>query len=395
MLALSAGPPLNAVQPREQAGPQTGAQYEYQYHQAAAEALSLIDGRETECIYCDWHDDYVTDTVACELYTFNQVKTRSRSAGPWTLSEFFGLGRKKRNSPAPVTNMSSIFAHMWDHTRRFGTRCGSFVFVTDSDVDSTLKHLLQAAKDAKSVGFLPTPAATAFANLRTVLVKEFSDVTEESLFDFLSRLHVQEGVGSMRDLPGCRVLIANRILNASEVDLLLSEAKKIGADLVSAVRQRSQTVIQTLPDTVADLRAKKGLVIDDVLRLLSLSTEGYRQLRTGSRESVLALSRLHRLCIRNGVHEALIPDLCRLKTLWASWWIAERDHLDQADYLTLRSETADLLRAHSSAGLKFQALVEQAKAIAEKYRSRLTSSTPLTGELVVGLTIALAVEAEG
>jgi hypothetical protein len=383
------------VQPREQAGARTGALFEYQYHQAAAEALSLLDDANAVCVYCEWHDDYVTESAAGDSYAFNQVKTRQKSDGPWSLAEFFGLGRKRKYALPPVTRADSIFAHLWDHTRKFGDRCGRFVVVTDAGVDPPLEALLADTKAVKHFAELPPNSATHLANLRQSLAGVFHDVTDESLFTFLSRLWVREGVGTVRDLQGCRVLIASRILEASEVDLLMSEAKKIGADLVAVVRQRSHTTLQALPATPEDLRTAKGLVIDNLLRLLSLSTEGYRQLRAGGRESVLALSRLHRLCNRNNVAESLIPDLCRYKTEWAAWWIDQRDRVNDADYLALKAECADLLRAHSSGGLGFDRLVEESKVLAERYRERLTSSVPLRAELVVGLIIALAVESEG
>jgi hypothetical protein len=391
---MSPGSPLHSVKPREQVGPQTGSQYEYQYHQAAAGALSLIDGTDTECIYCEWHDDYVTESAGGSLYTFSQVKTRARSRGPWTFSEFFGLGRKRKDQPALVTTTDTIFAHMWDHTRKFGARCGRFVFVSDADVDASLSRLLLETKAAQVPAEMPAELFASFSDLQKALEKKFPDATIDSLFKFLSSLYVQEGTGTLRDLAGCRVLIANRILEVSEIDLLISEAKKIGADLVSAVRQRSHLVLPTLPQTAEELRAKKGLVIENVLRLLSLSTEGYVQLRSGSRESVVTLSRLDRLCRKNKVPDDLIPDLCRLKTEWTSWWIMERDRIDQTDYLALKAETADLLRVHSVGDMDFTTMVDQAKGIAEKHRVRLTSSSPLTKDLVVGMLIDLAVEVD-
>ena len=131
--------------------------------------------------------------------------------------------------------------------------------------------------------------------------------------------------------------------------------------MVAAIRQRSHLVLSTVPQTSEELRAQKGLVVGNVLRLLSLSTEGYNQLRVGGRESVFALSRLHRLCRKNNIPDDLIPDLCRLKTEWVSWWITERDRIDQTDYLALKADTADLLRAHSTGHIEFTILVEQAR----------------------------------
>lgn len=387
---------LHKVAPREQVGAQTGALYEYQYHQAAAEALTLVDNEHATCIYCEWHDDYVTESAAPCGYSFHQVKTRTKSQGPWTLSVFFGLGKKKKgNAPRQVTNESSIFAHLWDHTQKFGNRCSRFIFVTDAGIEREFDAFLDATKSVSSPAELSSESAGTFNTLRQSLDPVFPNVTDSSLFTFLSRLHVQNGVGSVHDLPETKLLIANRILTASEVDLLVSEAKKIGADLVGAVRERSHRTLKILPTTSAELRLSKGLVIGDILNLLSLSVEGYEQLRKGGRESVRALSRLHRLCKRNGVDDSLIPDLCRYKTGWTGWWLNERDRLNGTDFIALKSECVEILKLHSMGNLPFDKLVEQAKGLADKYRGTLTSSNPLSPELVLGLIIELAVQAEG
>lgn len=149
-----------------------------------------------------------------------------------------------------------------------------------------------------------------------------------------------------------------------------------------------------LPDTIEELRLLKGLVVDDVLNLISLSPEGYRQLKANGAGAVRALSRLHRLCQRNEVPEHLVPELCTFKTDWEAWHLDERHRIERVDLLTLKAECADVLRAHSGGTVGFVALVEQAKAIAEKHRPQLSTSKPLTAELVVGFVISIAVEAE-
>ncbi len=385
---------LHEVEPREQVGPATGEAFEYQYHQGAAQALSLLDDTNVVCIYCEWHDDYVTEAAANGGYQFHQVKTRQKSKGPWRLAEFFGLQRRKKGQPTPAAHADSVFAHLWDHTAKFGDRCVGFVFVTDAGADSDLEALLAEAKTAQSPSILSVNVAETFTMVRDALAQTFADLTGESLLAFLAKTIIQDGVGAVRDLNGCRVLITNRILEASEVDLAMSEARKIGADLVSAVRERSHKKLTTLPATVDELRTSKGLVIDNVLRLLSLSTEGYRQLKVGGRASVVALSRLHRLCKRNNVPDNLIPDLCKFKTAWDGWWIDQRHLVDDADYLALKAECAGLLRSHSEGHLPIEQLVAQAKTLAEKFEGKLTSSEPVTAELIVGFVVSLAVEAE-
>jgi hypothetical protein len=383
---------LHQIQPREQVGAQTGALYEFQYHQAAAEALSLLEGPGMGCVYCEWHDDYVTEDQPAGPYKFHQVKTRQKSKGPWPITEFFGLGRKS-GKVRPVTDAGSIFASLWDHTRKFGVQCLRFVFVTDAGACSDMSALLDSARrEASSAALLK--ASEDFALLVASLPVVFPDVTEQSLYNFLRRLYFQDGVGKVKDPGETKLLIANRILSASEVQIMISEAEKIGSDLVAIVRDRSHRTLPTLPDSPEALRRTKGLVVEDVLRVLSLSTEGYRQLQKGGRDSVVALSRLHRLCERNGIDDRFIPDLCRYKTAWVAWWMSQRDRVDELDYLTLRSECAKLLQLHSGGGLGFRQLIEQSKLLAETNRTLLSSTEMLSPELVLGLVIALAVESE-
>ena len=90
----------------------------------------------------------------------------------------------------------------------------------------------------------------------------------------------------------------------------------------------------------------------------------------------------------------LIPDLCRLKTTWEAWWIAQRHVVNVLDQIALKKECADALRVHADGKLDFNGLRSQAEALASKYRPVLTSTEPITEELVFGLMLALAVEAE-
>ena len=381
---------LHQVEPREQVGAQTGALYDYQYHQAAAAALSLVDDTGVVCIYCEWHDDYVTESESASAYRFHQVKHRAKSKGPWRLSEFFGVPKKL----ADPAHEDSIFARLWDHGDKFGDRCQAFVFVTDAAIDPFFEALLFEAQLVRRGGQFADATKRSFDKVYNALKRTFTSITEDELLVFLTRLVVQDGIGKLEDLNGCRLEIAARILDASEVDLKVSEARKIGEDLVSAVRERSHHTLASLPATPEELRASKGLIIDNVLRLLSLSQEGYRELKSGGRTAVRTLSRLQRLCARSGVPAHLIPDVCRFKTGWDAWWLNQQHLIDRADYLALKLEAANLLRLHTEGHLLFANLIEQAKGVAHTYAGRVASSKPLTGDLVLGLVFSLAAEAE-
>jgi DNA-binding Xre family transcriptional regulator len=183
-------------------------------------------------------------------------------------------------------------------------------------------------------------------------------------------------------------------LELSEVNLSMSEAQKIGAALVALVREKSHRVLAPLPSTKEELRAAKGLVLDDVLRTLSLSAAGYRELKSTGRPAVVALSRLHRLCKRCNVPDHTIPELCHLKSAWDAWWVVQRHLVSKLDYTALKTECCAAIQSHSAGTLDFDGLRAEAKSLAVKYRPALTSTQPLNDELVFGLMMTAVAEAE-
>ncbi|MGE0327929.1 MAG: dsDNA nuclease domain-containing protein [Polyangiaceae bacterium] len=379
---------LHTVAPREQAGAQTGDRYEYQYEQAAVDALEVLDDTNVICVYCEWHDDYVLEGANLVAYRFHQVKTRTASKGPWTVGAFFGTGKKKTASP------DSIFAKMYTHLINFGDRCDAFVFVTDAGIKPDFEKLVKDARSTSEPANLPDTSHKLFESL----LKKFTSLSPvpspEQFFNFLHRFDVRDGVGKVGDTRNNRTLLGGRIVDLSEVELSIPEARKIGSNLVSLVRDRSHTVLDSPPKTNEQLRREKGLVLDDVLDILSLSREGYRELKQHGRASVVTLSRLHRLCQRSDIPEHLIPDMCRMKALWEAWWVAERHRIDQLSFLALKKECGDALLLHGANGpLTLEGLSEQAKQLAATFRGSLTSSEPLTGELVFGLILSVATEA--
>lgn len=390
---------LFQVVPREQAGSVTGARYDFQYHQAAADALQVLDDTQVACVYCEWHDDYVLEAAGVVSYRFHQVKTRSASQGPWKINEFFGVstprGKKKAaDEPAKPAAIDSIFARFLNHVERFGERCELFVFVTDAGIATDFEQLLQAVSSTVAVGELDEKQRKNVERLYESLRITFSWLTQNSFLLFLKRLRIQTAMGSLGRVQDCRALIGGRILQLSEVDLTQSQSQKIGAELVAAVRDRSHRVLPTLPESLEALRAAKGLVIEDILGILSLSAAGYRELKAGGRDAVVALSRLHRLLAKSELPPTEIPHLCRLKAAWDAWWVVQRHVLKDLDMIALRGECARALTVHADGSLDFNGLRKEAEAISAKFASVLTPTEPLNDELVFGLMLSMVVEAE-
>jgi hypothetical protein len=393
-------PGLHQILPREQAGARSGERFEFQYHQAAADALQVLDDAEVTCVYCEWHDDYVIESAGASNYRFHQVKTRSLSEGPWTLNEFFGIQRAKgkkgpNNLPRKsIASPDSIFGRLFDHMSKFGDRCEWFVFVSNAATSSEFANLLSDVRATANHGVLSGESKSEFTRLCAPLVATFPSLSDEAFFHFLKRLSIREALGKLTDLQPTRLLIGGRIYEMSEVNLTMSEAQRIASDLVAAVRAKSHRTLKAPPATTSELRTAKGLVLEDVLRLLSLSTTGYKALKAGGKESVITLSRLHRLCKRSGVSDALIPELCCLKTTWEAWWITQRHIVNVLDQIALKGECAEALHIHAAGKLDFNGLRWQARALALKYAPILTSTEPINEQHVFGLMMALAVEAE-
>ena len=188
------GTVLNTL-PREQIGAVTGEYYEFQYHQAAGDALQVLDDGKVACVYCEWHDDYVIETAGIASYQFHQVKARAKSRGPWSLSEFFGH-RKKTTASQKSKTEASIFTNMIDHVSKFGGKCAAFVFVTDAGIKSDFQALLDQVEAAKSLKALPADARKTLASVVKGLAKMLPDLVVADLYEFLVRFTVKPTMGA-------------------------------------------------------------------------------------------------------------------------------------------------------------------------------------------------------
>lgn len=390
---------LHEIEPREQSGARTGERFEFQYIQAASDSLRVLDDTEVACVFCEWHDDYVVELAGEDALHFHQVKSRSASRGPWKSNEFFGTeGRRwsriPRDPASRPANPDSIFARFYDHVDKFGERCDRFVFVTDSEPHADLSALLRLAAEADDLSKLTGPDAPEFHRLHRALAQTFQSLSADAFLAFLRKLQFQSAIGRLGALSDCRVLIGSRIQDISEVQLSITEARRIADELIAEVRTRSHLTLASLPPTLKDLRSLKGLVLGDVLRVLSLSAAGYRELRSSGRQAVIFLSRLQRFLRRNDVDESLTSDLCRLKSQWDSYWAENQQLVDGLDFIAIRQDCATALQLHSAGRLDFRGLRDEARQLRTRYGTAFAAARALGDEEVFGLMMSMAAEAE-
>ena len=282
---MSGGPRLGHIEPRERVGAQTGRKYEYQYERTARAALDLLaDGPKQVCVYCDWHDDYVVETGDPPTrYVFHQVKGRKSSQGPWTFSEFFGVLKKKakaRSKKPATVKADAIVPLMLLHHKNFSDSCGGLAFVTNAGLDPVLSEFLEAIGRTDSEAALPEEAQIAFQHIARAYSATDPKLAPSAsdLFGWLRGLKVYTDQGQLADNDAALLELANVVSEFSEIELLQRQAKQIAREIVNRVRVKVAHSTTVVPTSDEQLRLDKGIVVTELLGVLSLSAEAYEQL---------------------------------------------------------------------------------------------------------------------
>jgi len=384
---------LGEIEPRERAGAQTGRRYEYQYERTARATLDLLsDQTKHICIYCDWHDDYVAEFGnPPSRYLFHQVKGRKSSQGPWKFSDFFGVLKKKAAKPSPkpaTVDSDAIVSRMLLHHTNFSANCAGLVFVTNAGLDPDLSKFLQTLSEHSSESDLPVEEQIAFRHVARAYVAAKFAPSESDLFKWLRGLTIHTDQGQLEQPDAALLEIADVVEDYSEIDLSQRQAKQIAREIVSCVRLKAAHSTTKVPASDEQLRQEKGIVISELLTVLSLSTQAYEQLKAGDGpDAVKTLSRLHRFCRKHGFEEHL-PAICDFKARWDVWRTVERHFFNGTDYILLERKAREALRE----GLKLERVVNEAKDIAKQFEG--LPGKPLTPECVLGLIFSLAAQAE-
>jgi hypothetical protein len=392
---VNGGTRLGEIEPRERAGAQTGRKYEYQYERTARAALNLLaDGLKQVCVYCDWHDDYVIELdESPSRYEFYQVKGRNTSRGPWGFGEFFGVGMKESKTPLkkPASvKTNAVVPLMLLHHCNFRDNCAGLVFVTNAGLDPKLSKFLEMLSSAGTVTMLPDGARIAFDYIAQAYTAAATPLAPSAsdLFAWLRGIKVHTDQGHLESADAALLELADIVVEYSEIELLQRQAKQIAREIVNRVRRKAAHNTTTVPTSDERLRSDKGIVITELLRELSLSTEAYEELKAGAgSDTVKTLSRLQRFCTKRGL-EAHLVHICDFKARWDSWRTIERHSLRSADYVLLERKAHEVLKAQ----LTMEKIVGEAKSIAKQFAALTT--TPLTPEHVMGLIFSLAAQSE-
>jgi hypothetical protein len=386
---------ISQVKPRETAGRDTTLRYDYQFRQTAEAALEILEDKDVVCVFCDLHDDFVvqrkTDTSAKFDFDFNQVKTKKDPKHQWDIPDTFGIN-EERATPASKP-AKSMGGKLFYHQLAFDESCRSVSIVTNVFFVDDIERLIREVQSAKDITKLTGTSKKWFEKIFDGYKKAHPTVDEKIIFTFLKKFKLRSNAGPLIDEKQDHAAIfLKRIYEYSEVIINQPQAMRIYKELIEKVR--SKAMAEILPTiTAAELQKSAGIMIEDLLSLLSISKKGYEILKSGGDPKALkTASRLKHFIEECGGDETLVELACEAKISWESWMRQNRHTIGALDLSAMSKQCLDLLASQSTIRRNLVELRSELEDISRSYSGRLKIS--ITKDLVFGLLLSLQVREE-
>lgn len=351
---------LETKKPREQSGRDSFGRFRAQCRSAAIAALSILEDREVDRVYCDLHDDFVIrkqDENGLG-YIFFQVKTNNKQNHNWTLSEILGINSRikdpKKQSNDKIKN--SFIGKLLLNTVVFDNNCNNVIFQTNINNSDDVESLID---DIESGVF-----ANRFSEL---LVSKFNDLysdtittplEENEIKERISKLQFQTDIQYLKSGDDNFIPIAReKIHQYSEIDLVHTESNEILSKLLELVENKSEGVIKDW--TSENIEKKSGISIKDLLSILSISSEAYEILSSGGdTKAIKNASIIQRTLSSIGANAETISFCSQCKTDWDEWVRNNRHIVQELDFYTIQSKLKGLINnvIESNGAIEFQKL---------------------------------------
>ena len=330
-------PALHEILPRETAGRDTIARYQAQFRAAAFECLSLLKGGALDRVYCDYHDDYVTRFKLKDgrhVYNFYQVKTKSKENHQWSITEVFGL-YKKRKSASPTKIADSVAGKLLQHIIRFNNSCCKVVLQTNVQFDENVLACLAVASDDKEENYY-------FDLLLKNFNTAFSPTTpldDDRVIELLKKLYLESGISYLTpNNKDFSALARQQIFKYSEIDLQYNECEKIINNLITLVERKSFAHLAA-KISQSSLDETIGIGILEMLEILSISKGAYQVLKNGGDTSAIKnASIIQRLLEESDAPINMIEYASRCKIDWDIWLRKKRHHILEFELISLQEK---------------------------------------------------------
>jgi len=333
---------IEIVAPTEDVGRETISRFDMQFQAAAFAALEILEGQGIDCVYCDFHDDFVVRKQEADktTYHFFQVKTKKKLHHQWNLAEIFAF--KKRGQKAEADSLEKVrksFAgKLLLHGIAFDDACREVTLLSnvhfDEDVVTTVEQLRGRAPASLSAKFLAEHFCAIF---------EITPALPQSKTgELLAKLSLDAGVAYIAPNREAFASAARSAIHKySEIDLTYHETNELANGLVDLVYRKSRTPLASV--SPSDITALAGVQLEDLLEVLSISRSVYNALAAGEEPKALRSASVLQRCLKAaGATDPMIEFAAQQKVNWDVWLRSAR-HIYSPFDLNLLLEFIDKL----------------------------------------------------
>ena len=356
---------LTSTDPAEEVGRETLSRFDMQFQAAAYAALEILNGVGVTCVYCDHHDDFVVErhVNGTERFHFFQVKTKGKLNHQWSLSEVLAI--KQRGQATDAQSLAKIknsfIGKLLQHGLVFGDSCAEVTLLSNvhfEDLVIRIKEEFRSGKlEHKACKLLMDNFAEIFATSATPSLAEAQGT--------LSKLSLRPGVNYISDDRESFVSAArSAIYKYSEVDLDFYEITEIANNLLDLVFRRSKGSLATVG--CEEIKSRAGIVLDDLLGVLSISPGAYRALLAGEGNNALkTASILQRVLAASGASSSMIEYASQQKVAWDIWLRDARHNHTTFDLEFLLQKIDELYTSWRRVGASFSDLQSLIASLSE------------------------------
>ena len=367
--------------PRETVGRETTNRFRMQYQAAAFAALEILGGKEVDRVYCDYQDDFVVrrNVSGSVEYHFFQVKTKGRANQQWSLGEIFSL--KKRGKLDAEEKLDairdSIAGKLFIHTIEFGEQCREVSILSNVHFEDEVLEVQDHLKNGKSNRAYITQLIEKFGEI----FAPGMSLSESKLESARSKLSLMQVSHLGETLENFSNAARTAIWKHSEIDLHKHEIDEIASSLVSLVASKSCEPIRGLTKDKIDLVT--GIGLDDLLKVLSISTTVYENLLNGGDPAAIkAASILQRQLKAAGASDSMVETASSAKVSWDVWLRTARHTFPEFDLELLLNDIDAKCRAWILSG---SALGDLGRIVDEVLKSALAKKfSSLEVDLLLG-----------
>ncbi|MDV7675938.1 dsDNA nuclease domain-containing protein [Acinetobacter baumannii] len=324
---------LHTKKPREQNGRDSFSRFKAQIRSAAIASLSILEGKEIDWVYCDFHDDFVVrkNNNGKLSYLFYQVKTKSKQNHNWTINELIGIHSKKSIEKQDCNKIKESFiGKLLLHTIIFENFCSAVIFQTNINNSDEVEDFFDDIKNNK---FENKNSKILIEKFKEIYAEDLNseEITDENIKNKLSKIDFDTDVEYLKDTKDNFEPIARtRIYNFSEIDLSHTECKEIIIKLLELVEKKSSGIIKELSEEEIDKLA--GISIEELLEILSITYDAYQiLLKNGDPKAVKSASIIQRILSASGAGKETIEYCSRCKSEWDVWLRNARHSVPEFD----------------------------------------------------------------